>query len=86
MRRELHVRAVRGRYPGRHLLRSDNIVASVSEIARVYRVRLDDDAHPDMWLELVLEVDSESEPKASLLEIEPPDLGTAFAEEWLADH
>ena len=85
MRRELHFRAVRGRYPGRHLLRSDNIVATVCEVARVYRVRLDDDAHPGMWLELVLEVDSESEPKASLPNIQPPTLDVLIAEDWQTD-
>ena len=82
MRKELHVRAVRGRYPGRHALRSGNIVATVSEIARVYRVRLDDDVHPDMWLEIVLEVDTDSEPNASLLDIEPPVLGRLFVDDW----
>ena len=54
---ELHVRQVVGRY-GRGPLRSGNIVATVTEIARVYRVRIDDSANPDAWLELTIEVES----------------------------
>jgi len=68
----VHVRRVDGRYP--HcpgVLRSENIVASVTEIgpimnlsldasvteaARVFRVRLDDPAHDDFWLDIVLAV------------------------------
>lgn len=62
----LHVRNVVGRYPHRGVLRSENIVTSVQEIARVFRVRLDDESHPDGWLELTVEVDfSEEHPEDS---------------------
>lgn len=55
------VRHVRGRYPNRPaVLRSENIEATVTEIARVYRVRIDDLEHPEMWLEIVLEVETGS--------------------------
>ena len=58
MHSELHVRNVRGRYPHRGVLRSENITASITEVARVFRIRLDDDGHPDFWLELVVEVEA----------------------------
>jgi hypothetical protein len=54
---ELHVRQVAGRY-GRGPLRSGNIVTTVTEIARVYSVRIDDSANPDAWLELTIEVET----------------------------
>jgi hypothetical protein len=54
----LHVRHVTGRY-GRGALRSDNIIATVTEVARVFKVRLDDQANPDAWLELTVEVDTQ---------------------------
>ncbi len=54
---ELHVRQVAGRY-GRGPLRSGNIVATVTEVARVYRVRIDDSANPDAWMELTIEVET----------------------------
>ena len=54
---ELIVRHVAGRY-GRGPVRSQNIVASVTEVARVFRVRIDDDANPDAWLELTIEVET----------------------------
>jgi hypothetical protein len=54
---ELVVRHVAGRY-GRGAVRSQNIVTSVTEVARVFRVRIDDDANPDAWLELTIEVET----------------------------
>jgi hypothetical protein len=57
----LNVRNCIGRYPHRGIFRSENIVASVQEIARVFRVRLDDEAHPDAYLEVTIEVDSTEE-------------------------
>lgn len=62
---DLNVRNVRGRY-GRGVLRSRNILATVQEVARVYRIRLDDAANPDAWLEITLEVDTpHGEPEPS---------------------
>ena len=55
---ELVVRHVAGRY-GRGAVRSQNIVTSVTEVARVFRVRIDDDANPDAWLELTIEVETQ---------------------------
>lgn len=54
---ELCVRNVVGRY-GRGPLRSQNITAQVTEVARVYRVRIDDAGNPDAWLEITIEVES----------------------------
>ena len=51
---DLHVRNVRGRY-GRGVLRSENVVATVTEISRVYRIRIDDENDPAAWLEIVVE-------------------------------
>ena len=59
---ELVVRHVAGRYPRRGVLRSGNIVASVTEVARVYRIRLDDAANPDAWLEITVEVETREGP------------------------
>ena len=60
MPQEIVVRHVVGRYPhGPAPFHSENIVASISEIARVYRIRLDDAEHPDAWLEITVEVDLE---------------------------
>ncbi len=53
---ELFVRSVRGRYPRRGTLKSRNITAQVQEVGRVYRIRLDDEAHPEAWFELTIEV------------------------------
>jgi hypothetical protein len=58
---ELQVRNVAGRY-GRGTLRSRNIVASVTEAARVFTVRLEDMSDPSAWLELTIEVET---PQAS---------------------
>jgi hypothetical protein len=55
---ELHVRQVVGRY-GHGVLRSENIEASVTLIAHVFRIRLDDCANPDAWLEIVVEVETQ---------------------------
>lgn len=55
---ELHVRRVVGRYPRGGALRSENVETQVFEVARVYRVRLDDAEHPEMWIELFIEVDT----------------------------
>lgn len=52
---ELFVRTVRGRY-GRGVLRGANIEAQVQEIGRLFRVRLDDAANPEAWIELIVEV------------------------------
>ena len=60
MPQEIVVRNVNGRYPrGSAPFHSENILASVTEIARVFRIRLDDAEHPDAWLEITVEVDSE---------------------------
>lgn len=53
----LHVRNVVGRYPNRAVVRSDNIVATVVEIGRVYRIRIDDEEHPNAFVELIVEDD-----------------------------
>ena len=55
---ELHVRNVRGRYPHRGTFRSRNIQAQVTEVARVYVIRLDDVAHPDAYVEITVEVET----------------------------
>ena len=55
---ELVVRHVAGRY-GRGALRSQNVVTSVTEVARVFRVRIDDDANPEAWLEITVEVETQ---------------------------
>ena len=60
MPHEIAVRHVIGRYPhGPAPFRSENIVASVAEVARVYRIRLEDNEHPDAWLEITVELDHE---------------------------
>ena len=51
------VRHVRGRH-GRGALRSQNAVATVTELARVFQIRIDDAANPDAWIELTVEVES----------------------------
>ena len=57
MPQEIIVRNVTGRYPhGPAAFRGENIVASVSEIARVYRIRLDDSENLDAWMELTVEI------------------------------
>jgi len=53
---DLCVREVKGRYPHRGILRSENIVTSVEEVARIFRIRIDDNFHPDAWLEITVEV------------------------------
>ena len=53
---DLFVRNVVGRYPRFGALRSDNIRATVSEVAGVFVVRLDDASRPEMWLEITLEL------------------------------
>ena len=58
MSEQIEVRHVCGRYP-RHshaTLQSENIEVRVEEIARVFRIHVDDTAHEEMWLELVVEV------------------------------
>ena len=55
---ELHVRRVVGRYPRGGALRSENAEVQVREVARVYRVRIDDAEHPEMWIELLIEVET----------------------------
>ena len=60
---ELHVRSARGRY-ARGVLRPENVEAQVQEVGRLYRIRLDDAAHPEAWLELIVEVNTEAEPCA----------------------
>lgn len=55
----VHVRQVVGRYPhGPAVLRSENVEATVTatDVAGVYRIRLDDAQHADAWTELVIEV------------------------------
>ena len=59
---ELHVRNVTGRYPRVGLIQSDNVEVQVFEVARLYQIRIDDADHPEMWLELVVEVDVSVEP------------------------
>src|SRR5437016_5074291 len=41
MAQDLVVRNVAGRYPLRGVLRGSNVVATVEEVARVYKIRLD---------------------------------------------
>jgi hypothetical protein len=53
------VRSVAGRYPSAPaVLRSENIEATITEVARVYQIRLDDAENPDMWLEITVEIES----------------------------
>jgi hypothetical protein len=59
---ELIVRHVAGRY-GRGALRSENVEATVTEVARVYRIRIDDASDPAAWLEITVEVESRPEPR-----------------------
>ena len=54
---ELHVRNVNGRYPRVGKIHSENVEVQVFEVARLYRIRIDDADHPEMWLEIVVEVD-----------------------------
>lgn len=53
----VHVRNIKGRYP-HHARRLDpaNIEAQVTEECRIVRVRIDDAEHPEMWLEITLEI------------------------------
>ncbi len=60
-------RNVVGRYPRCGVFRSDNSRATVSAIAGVFVVRLDDASRPEMWLEITLEL-----PDASLEMIDNP--------------
>ena len=55
---ELCVRRVIGRYPSRRaILRSENITAEVtSHEGTRFRIRLDDNLHPDAWLDLIVEL------------------------------
>jgi hypothetical protein len=53
---ELNVRRVRGRYPRRAILRSENIEAQVQEVGRIYKIRLDDAANPEAWIEILVEI------------------------------
>ena len=55
---ELQVRTVVGRYPRGGPLKSENVEVQVYEVARVYRIRIDDAQHPEMWMELVVEVET----------------------------
>ena len=55
----VHVRHVAGRYPCEPaMLRSENIETTVTEMARVYRIRVEDTENPDAWLEITLEVET----------------------------
>lgn len=57
MPQEIVVRNVVGRYPyGPAIFRSENTVASVSELGRIYRIRLEDAENPDAWTEITVEV------------------------------
>ena len=62
MAQDLVVRNVSGRYPLRGVLRGSNVVATVEEVARVYRIRLDDAANPDAWLEITVELETSEGP------------------------
>lgn len=55
---ELCVRTIAGRYPSRRaVLSSANITATVtSHDGTCFRIRLDDDSHPDAWLEILVEL------------------------------
>jgi hypothetical protein len=57
----LSVRSVRGRY-GRGRLKAENIEAQVTEIGRIFKIRLDDAANPEAWQEIVVEVETGGEP------------------------
>jgi len=63
---ELHVRNVSGRYPCRGKFRSRNIQAQVTEVARVFVIRLDDAEHPDAWFEITVEVEMHDGPVSGL--------------------
>jgi len=51
------VRHVRGRH-GRGALRSQNATVTVTEVARLFQIRIDDEANPEAWIELTVEVES----------------------------
>lgn len=53
---ELVVRHVAGRY-GRGILRSETVEATVTEVARLFVIRLDDAAHPEAWVEITVEIE-----------------------------
>lgn len=55
---ELHVRHVVGRYPRGGALKSENVEVCVFEVARVFRIRIEDALHPGMWMEVTVEVES----------------------------
>ena len=57
------VRHVRGRH-GRGALRSHNAIATVTELARVFQIRIDDAANPEAWIELTVEVESANQAPA----------------------
>jgi hypothetical protein len=57
------VRHCVGRH-GRGALRSQNATVTVTELARVFQIRVDDAANPDAWLELTVEVESANQSPA----------------------
>jgi hypothetical protein len=57
---QLIVCNVQGRYPhGPAKLHSDNMEVEVEEVARVFRLRVDDLDNPDFWMEIVIELSTE---------------------------
>lgn len=60
MRDILQVRQVCGHYPTEceSELCSDNIEVTIQELARVFCVRLEDTAHPEMVMEIILEIET----------------------------
>ena len=62
MPQDLVVRHVAGRDPLRGVLRGSTVVATVEEVARVYRIRLDDAAIPNAWLEITVELETGERP------------------------
>ena len=54
---ELVGRRVVGRH-GRGAVRSSNVVATVSEIARVFVIRLEDTSDDSAWMEIAVEAEA----------------------------
>jgi len=55
---ELQVRNVIGCYPRGESVRSDNIEVHVFEVAGIYHICINDAEHPEMWMEITLEMDT----------------------------
>jgi hypothetical protein len=57
------VRHVRGRH-GRGALHSQNATVTVTEMARLFQIRIDDEANPEAWIEMTVEVETANQAPA----------------------